>query len=197
MWSNMYQTKKKVAEASQYIYKQGLAPGKSGNVSMKKDDIVAITPTRTSLKDVESESVVLVGLDGEIISEEVSPSSELELHLMIYQERDDVEGIVHTHSPYATGFALAGQNINLLEGFGPVNKSHLKMVDYAPPGSSKLAQKVREGMRKEDVLIMEAHGMVAVGSSLCEAVLLAEWVEKTAETLFVAQVLKIMKNYEN
>jgi L-fuculose-phosphate aldolase len=45
-------------------------------------------------------------------------------------------------------------------------------------------------MRKEDVLIMEAHGVVAVGPSLSEAVLLAEWVEKTAETLFVAQVLK-------
>lgn len=186
----MYQTKKKVAMASQDIYKQGLAPGKSGNLSIRKDDIVAITPTLTSLRDVESESVVLVRVDGEIISEGLSPSSELELHLLIYQERSDVQGIVHTHSPYATGFALAGEKINLLEGFGPVNKSHLKMVDYAHPGSSKLAQLVRDSVRKEDVLIMESHGVLAVGSSIDEAVLLADWVEKTAKTLFVARALK-------
>jgi L-fuculose-phosphate aldolase len=186
----MYQTKKKVAEASWYIYKQGLAPGKSGNVSMKKDDLVAITPTKTSLRDVEGESVVLVGLDGKIISEGVIPSSELELHLMIYQERDDVEGIVHTHSSYATGFALAEKKINRLEGFGAVNKSHLEMVDYAPPGSSKLAQLVKNGVKNDDVLILQGHGVVSVGPSLDEAVLQAEWVEKTAKTLFVAQVLK-------
>lgn len=186
----MYQTKKKVAQTSQCIYKQGLAPGRSGNVSMKKDDLVAITPTRTSLREVESESVALVALDGKILSEGVIPSSELELHLMIYQERDDVNGIVHTHSPYATGFAIAGKKINRLEGFEGINKSYLEMVDYASPGSSKLAQLVKNGIKNEDILIMERHGVVSVGSTLDEAVLLAEWVEKTAETLFIAQLLK-------
>jgi L-fuculose-phosphate aldolase len=186
----MYQIKKSVAQTSQYIYKQGLAPGKSGNVSMKKDEVVAITATKTSLREVKSESVALVSLDGKIISEGVIPSSELELHLMIYNERDDVKGIVHTHSPYATGFALAGKKINRLEGFGPVHKSHLEMVEYAPPGSSKLAQMVKNSLKKEDVLIMEGHGVVCVGTSLNEALLLAEWVEKTAETLFVANILK-------
>jgi L-fuculose-phosphate aldolase len=156
---------------------------------MKKDGLIAITPTLKSLKDVKSESIALVGLDGDIISEKAIPSSELELHLTIYHEREDVEGIVHTHSPYATGFALAGEKINRLEGFGPINPSALKMVDYAPPGSSKLAQLVKSAIETENVLIMKRHGVVAVGPSLDEAVLMAEWVEKTAKTLFVAQVL--------
>jgi L-fuculose-phosphate aldolase len=186
----MYQTKKKVAETSKYIYGQGLAPGMSGNVSTKKDSLIAITPTRLSLRDVDSDSVALVDQDGKIISEHAIPSSELELHLMIYKERDDVEGIVHTHSPYATGFALAGQKISRLEGFGPITKSHIKMVEYAAPGSSNLAHLVKDGIKNEDILIMKNHGVVAVGSTLDEAVLMAEWVEKTAETLFVAQVLK-------
>ncbi len=186
----MYQAKIKVAEASRYIYKQGLAPGKSGNVSMRKDDFIAITPTRTSLRDIASEFVALVGLDGKIIGEEVIPSSELELHLTIYRERNDVEGIVHTHSPYATGFALAGKKIHYLEGFGKVNKPYLEMVDYAAPGSSKLAQIIVKKIKNDDVLILEGHGVVCVGPSLDEAVLLAEWVEKSAESLFVAHVLK-------
>jgi L-fuculose-phosphate aldolase len=186
----MYQTKKKVAKASHYIYKQGLAPGKSGNVSMRKDDYIAITPTRKSLRDIASESVALVSLDGKILSEEVIPSSELELHLSIYRERNDVEGIVHTHSPYATGFALAGKKIHRLEGFGIVNKSYLETVDYATPGSSKLAQIIVKGIKTEDILILKGHGVVCVGPSLDEAVLMAEWVEKSAESLFVADVLK-------
>lgn len=186
----MYQTKKKVAESSQHIYQQGLAPGKSGNVSVRKDGYVAITPTRTSLRDIESESVVLVGVDGTILSKEIIPSSELELHLSIYRERDDVDAVVHTHSPYATGFALAGKKIYRLEGFGTVNKSHLEMVDYATPGSTKLAQIIGEKIKTEDVLLLEGHGVVCVGPSLDEAVLLAEWVEKCAESLFVAHLLK-------
>lgn len=186
----MYQTKKKVAKASQYIYKQGLAPGKSGNVSIRKDDYIAITPTRTSLRDIASESVALVSLDGKILSEEVIPSSELELHLSIYRERNDVEGIVHTHSPYATGFALAGKKIHRLEGFGTVNKSYLETLDYATPGSSKLAQIIVKGIKTDDAVILKGHGVVCVGPSIDEAVLMAEWVEKSAESLFVAHVLK-------
>lgn len=186
----MYQIRRKVAETSVYLYQQGLAPGKSGNISFRKDDVIGITPTNISLRDIDVAATALVNLEGEILSEGVVPSSELQLHLMIYRERDDVKGVVHIHSPYATGFALAGKKIKRLEGFGPVKKEYLDMVEYVPPGSEKLAQKVKKGLRKEDVLILEGHGLVAVGPTLEEAALLSEWVEKTAKTIFISIMLQ-------
>ncbi|MDP3065989.1 MAG: class II aldolase/adducin family protein [Methanobacteriaceae archaeon] len=186
----MYQIRKKVAEISVYLYQQGLAPGKSGNISLRKDDVVAITPTNVSLRDIDGEAVALVNLEGEILSEGIVPSSELQLHLMIYREREGVEGVVHIHSPYATGFALAGKKIKILEGFGPVQEEYLEMVGYAPPGSEILAQMVKNGLKKEDALILEGHGLVAVGPSLEEAALLSEWVEKTAKTIFISKMLQ-------
>jgi len=186
----MYEIRKKVAETSIYLYQQGLAPGKSGNISLRKNGMVAITPTNISLRDVDVESVAMVNLAGELLSKGPIPSSELKLHLKIYNARTDVGGIVHTHSPYATGFALAGEKIKRLEGFGPVEKEYLELVGYARPGSEELAQMVKSGLKKEDIIIMEGHGLVAVGPSIEEAALLSEWVEETAKTMFVSKMLQ-------
>lgn len=63
------------------------------------------------------------------------------------------------------------------------------MVDYKPPGTMELAKLVGEGLKYEDVVILENHGVVATGEDLNEAALLAEFVEETAKTQFVARVL--------
>ncbi len=182
-----------ICETGRYIYGKGLAPGKSGNISIRSHDNIAITPSGMSLGYLKSEDIVLVDLDGEIIAGMETPSSELQLHLEIYKRRDDVLGIVHTHSSYATGFAFAGKNIERLEGFGPRTQAFLKMVDYAQPGSTELAVSVGEGLKEEDVVLLKNHGLVATGKNLFEAALLAEFVEETAKTQFIARVLGNME----
>ena len=101
--------KKNIAEiisVSNEIYDKGLVSGKSGNISARFGDVVAITPTLKSLSNLREEDIVLVNMEGEILTKG-KPSSEVNMHLEIYKKRPDVKAIVHTHSPYATGFAFS------------------------------------------------------------------------------------------
>jgi L-fuculose-phosphate aldolase len=179
----------KLAATSQYLYDKGLTPGKSGNISLRSNEIVAITPSGVSLRDISAEKVVLVDFDGNVLVGSGIPSSELFLHLGVYQAREDIEGIVHTHSSYATGFALSGEPIKRLEGFGKVRRPYLKMVNYAPPGTRKLAKLVSEGLKDEDVVLLKGHGVVTAGPSIDQASILAEFVEEIAKIQFVARIL--------
>ena len=77
------------------------------------------------------------------------------MHLKIYEERNDISAIVHTHSPIATGFAFAGEKIDRIEGFGPIKDKSIPFVDYYPPGSIELADAVSKGLKNQDVVAFE------------------------------------------
>ena len=112
-----------IINVSNEIYNKGLVSGKAGNISKRikasTGDIVAITPTLKSLSDLKEEDIVLVDMDGNLLTKG-KPSSEVGMHLEIYKKRDDVNAIVHTHSTYATGFAFSNKNLKRLEGFGEI-----------------------------------------------------------------------------
>lgn len=181
-----------ICEIAHYLYNKGLIPGKSGNISARFQDTVAITPRGVSLGQVREDEIVLLNMEGDILAGGANPSSELHLHLEVYKNKN-VQGIVHTHSAYATGFAMSGKKIERLEGFGELKMPFLKMVDYAQPGTMKLAQLVGKALKEEDVIILERHGVVATGENLTEAALLAEFVEETAKIQFISQVLSNME----
>ena len=181
-----------VIEVSRDIYDKGLVSGKAGNISVrfKSDcgDVVAITPTLKSLSDLNEEDIVLVNMNGEILTHG-KPSSEVNMHLEIYKKRSDVNGIVHTHSPYATGFAFSSKKLKRLEGFGAIKNPYLSSIEYEKPGSDELAKKASEGIKDEDVLILKNHGIICVSENLKEAESLAVFVEETAKTQFITLML--------
>ena len=90
-----------IINVSDYLYKNKLVAGKAGNVSARfkgeEGDVIAITPTLKSLYELNEEDIVLVDLEGNLLTKG-KPSSEVDLHLEIYKKRSDVNGIVHTHS---------------------------------------------------------------------------------------------------
>ncbi|WP_407422479.1 class II aldolase/adducin family protein [Methanobrevibacter sp.] len=186
-----------IIEVSREIYEKGLVSGKSGNISARfkneTKDIVAITPTLKSLSKLNEEDIVLVDLDGNILTKG-KPSSEINMHLEIYKKRPDVNAIVHTHSPYATGFAHSSKKIKRYEGFKPIKKAFLSEIEYEKPGSAELAKKASEGIGEDDVLIFRNHGVVCVGDCLKEAGLLADFVEETAKTQFVTYMLNSVED---
>lgn len=187
--------KKNIAEVisvSNEIYDKGLVSGKAGNISVRlkqnNADIVAITPTLKSLSGLNEEDIVLVDMQGNVLTKG-KPSSEVNMHLEIYKKRPDVNAIVHTHSPYATGFSFSSKRIKRLEGFGKIITPYLPYIEYAKPGSAELAKNASEGIGKEDVLILKKHGVVCVSDCLKEAKLLAVFVEETAKTQFITYML--------
>ena len=111
------------------------------------------------------------------------------MHLEIYKKRSDVNAIVHTHSPYATGFAFSDKKLKRLEGFGEIKNPFIKEIDYEKPGSLELALNASESLKNEDVLILKNHGVICVGDSLEEAKLLSIFVEEIAKTQFITNML--------
>jgi L-fuculose-phosphate aldolase len=175
------------------IYNKGLVSGKSGNISARFGDIIGITPTLTSLGNLSEEDIVLVDLDGNTLTKG-KPSSEVNMHLEIYRKRPDVNAIVHTHSPYATGFAFSDKNLKRLEGFGAIKNPYISSIEYEKPGTEELAKSASEGIGKEDVLILKKHGVICVSDELKEAMLLAVFVEETAKTQFISLMLNSVED---
>lgn len=190
--------KKQFIQIARQIYQNGLTPGKSGNISLKipyiDDFKVIITPSGVSLKDISLNNIITVDSDGNMLDGDGEPSSEVFMHLEIYKKRDNIGGIVHTHSPYATGFSFSDEKIPRFEGFGKIDKPYLKTIDYATPGSAKLVKTASLGLKEEDVIILKKHGVIAVGSDLDEATLLAEFTESSAKTSFIACQLRRKKD---
>lgn len=188
---------KDIVEVGENLYNKKLVSGKAGNISIriKKDDgdIIAITPTLSSLGNLNEEDIVLVDLEGNSLTSG-TPSSELNLHLEIYKKRDDINAIVHTHSPYATGFAFSDKKIKRHEGFGKIKTPFLKEIKYATPGSLELAKSARENIGDEDVLVLKHHGILCVGNNLKEAESLVSFIEDTAKTQFIYHMLNLTEN---
>ncbi len=185
---------KNMVESSHHLYQKGLVPGKAGNISVKFEKngltLVAVTPSGSSLKYINEKDIILVDIDGKIVSNTNSvPTSELEMHLNIYKKRKDIRAVVHTHSPITTGFAFSEEKIEKLEGFGPVQDRYISTVNYFPPGSSELANAVSNGLINQNAVVLKNHGMVALGENLDEATLLAEFIEESAKIQFIKKIL--------
>lgn len=195
--------KKNMENICHEIYGNGLTPGLSGNVSLKIPDlnekinktsvkhqaVILITPTGVSLKDINLKNIIVTDTAGNHLDGDGKPSSELYMHLRIYKVREDIQSIVHTHSPYATGFSFTNKQIPRLEGFGKIREPYINVIDYAPPGSDELVELATEGVKNEDVLILKDHGVLAVGSNIENAAILADFTEKCAKTGFVSLLL--------
>lgn len=177
-----------IIEVSREIYDKGLVSGKSGNISVRLGNAVAITQTLTSLSSLREEDIVLVDMEGNVLTKG-TPSSEVNMHLNIYKNRPDVNAIVHTHSPYATGFSFSNKPIKRLEGFGEIKTPYLNSIEYEKPGSNELAVSAGENIGDEDVLILKKHGVVCVSDNLKEAMSLAVFVEESAKTQFITLML--------
>ena len=189
----MYDNVSKLIEVCNNLYEKQLVSGKSGNVSIRLGDYIAITPTLKAINDLNEEDIILVDMESNPLTKG-KPSSEAGMHLAIYNKRQDVNAIIHTHSPYVTGFAFSDKKIKRLEGFGQINNTYLSSIEYEKPGSKNLALKASEAIGKEDVLILKNHGVICVGSNLKETESLAVFIEESAKSQFVSYMLNSVKD---
>lgn len=188
--------KNKVIEISQDAQNIGLCKHKSGNFSIRDKDTgyVVVTPSGVDRKDLETDDICVVDLDGNIIEhkENRKPSSETMMHLEVYKTRDDVNAVAHTHSKFATSFAVLAKPIpaiiyevssmGLKEGYVPVAK-------FATPGTVDLAKSVIEPVKISDLFLLEKHGCVAVGTDLDDAYLKVQYLEELSEIYFYSLLI--------
>lgn len=189
----MYDDVSKLIEVCNNLYDKQLVSGKSGNVSIRLGDYIAITPTLKSINGLDEEDIVLVDFNSNNLSNG-KPSSEVGMHLEIYKKRSDVNAIIHTHAPYTTGFAFSDKKIKRLEGFGQIKKPYIASIEYEKPGTEELALSASDGIKEEDVLILKNHGVICVGENLKECESLAVFIEESAKTQFVSLMLNSVKD---
>jgi len=170
-----------VTELGCRLLQDGLTKGTGGNVSERDGDRVAINPSGVPYDDVTPGTVALVDLDGYQVAGELPASSETPMHTAIYRAREDVGGVVHTHSPYASAFASLHE---------PIERSHyliafagdkIPVTPYETPGTESLGNLVVEALDEGyGACLLGNHGVIAVGGSAEEAYEVALMVEYCA-----------------
>jgi L-ribulose-5-phosphate 4-epimerase len=184
--------RQKVIEVALKAQQDKLIPLTMGNFSIRDKDTgyVCITPSGMEYSLLQPADIVIVDLYGTIVDGNRKPSIETQLHCRTYAKRADVFGICHTHSPYATAWACCGKEIPVivaeLAGMigGPV-----KCAPYAPMGTIELANIVAEHIGSQNAVLMENHGMLAVGENIDQAYANAVVVEEGAKvTLYAVQI---------
>jgi ribulose-5-phosphate 4-epimerase/fuculose-1-phosphate aldolase len=141
--------------------------------------------------DPES-SVVVMGLDGNQVDGVRKPSIEFRFHLGIYKARPDVGAVLHAHSPYATGYAVAKLELPMVSAPGRLVLKKVPLLAFAPPGSQELADIVTTAFSNRSILsaLLVGHGVVAVGADIYEAFKYLDWTEDAAQIAFLSGLLK-------
>jgi len=178
-----------VATAALRLLETGLVRGTSGNVSARQGGLLAVTPSGVDYRRLEPGQVPLVDLDGRTHGGGLAPSSELPMHLRVYRARPDVGAVVHTHSPFATTFAVLGQELPAVHYLLAFAGRRVRVAPYAGYGSDELAAACVAALGGDGAVLLANHGVVAVGPDLERAMLVAEAVESTAELCWRARCL--------
>src|SRR4029450_4069298 len=183
--------RREIVQVCRRLYDRGLIAGPDGNVSVRlAGDRVLVTPAGMSKVDVTEEDLVELSLDGQHRRGAKRASSEVAVHLRIYQRRPDVQAVVHAHPPTATGFAVAGESFAacvLPEIIYQV--CWVPLVPYPPPGRTALADAFEPYLARHDAFLMANHGATTVGSSLIVADQRMESLEDTAKRLLAGRRL--------
>jgi L-fuculose-phosphate aldolase len=158
----------------------GINQGTSGNISLRHEGGMLITPTGTPYETMQPEQIVFMKLDG-LIETNQRPSSEWRFHRDILQARPEVNAVVHAHPPYATILAIMGMAIPAVHYMiACAGGDTIRCAPYATFGTEELSQHAVAALQDRSACLLAHHGMIAVGSSLDKAMWLAVEVETLA-----------------
>jgi L-ribulose-5-phosphate 4-epimerase len=164
----------------------------SGNISGRDPDsgLVVIKPSGVPYGELTPENMVVVNLDGKVVEGKLKPSSDTLAHVYVYLHRPDINGVVHTHSTFATAWAAAGKPIPAVltaicdEFGGPI-----PVGAYAKIGGDEIGEEILRSIGTSPAILMKNHGVFTIGRTPLAAVKAAVMVEDVARTVFYAMQL--------
>src|SRR5690242_7860941 len=185
------QVRAEIVEAGRRMFDRGFVASNDGNISARLDEKrLMTTPKSVSKGFMTPDMMVVVDYDGNKVSGDRDASSELPMHLEIYRNRPDVNGVVHAHPPTATGFAVAGIPLTravLAEVITTLGS--IPIAEYATPSTEELPAAVRKYVKAHDGLLLANHGALALAGDVMSAYYRMETIEHFAKISLVARTL--------
>ena len=177
-----------VCKCNQELPRQDLVKMTSGNVSGRdpQTGLVVIKPSGYTFEELTPAHMVVVDLEGRVVEGNLKPSTDTDTHLYVYQHREDVFGMVHTHSPYASTFAVLGQPIPACLTASAMLGGEIPLGGYAPIGGEDIGQEIIAKIGRSLAIVMLNHGVFTIGSSAQEATKMAVEVEEIARITHMA-----------
>jgi L-fuculose-phosphate aldolase len=180
-----------IVDIGRLVYQKGWVAANDGNISIRMDqERVLCTPTGVSKGMMRLEDMIVVDMQGNKLEGQKEGTSEIAMHLTVYNLRPDIHAVLHAHPPVATGFATAGKPLTLallpevIIGLGCV-----PLAGYGLPGTAELTEPMLPYIPRYDAIMMGNHGAVCYGEDVYKAFFRMETVEHFARIALVAELL--------
>ena len=191
----------KICELNVDLQLYGLVQWTSGNVSERLPDgkSFIIKPSGISYRDLQPSMMVICDLDGNVIEGDLAPSSDTAAHAYVYKHMQNINGVVHTHSNYATAWAATQQDIPcaltaMADEFG----GDIPLGPFALIGNDDIGKGIVETLtgHRSPAVLMKNHGVFTIGKDAQAAVKAAVMCEDVAKTMWIAQSLGRIKRID-
>lgn len=174
------QERQAVVDACHTMQDQGLTVGTAGNVSIRVDDLVVISPSAVPYDELTAADIGVHRLDGSPVEARYKPSSELPLHLSVYHS-SDVVAITHNHAPASTALGLVVDEVPCSHYYSAMFEGTVRVAAYAEFGTDGLALNVMDALRDRHAALMANHGAITTGRSIDKALSLLPYLEYICE----------------
>jgi L-fuculose-phosphate aldolase len=187
---NEADARKLIVEIGKLMYDKGYVTSSDGNISCRLgENLILATPTQVSKGRMTEDMMALTDLEGNALNDK-RMSSEIKMHLLIYNSRPDVGAVCHAHTPHGTAFAAAGLAIDapiLSEVI--LTLGCVPLTAYGTPSTPELTDALKPYVEHHNALLLENHGVVAYGNDLWQAFDRMETLEHTAKIAILARAL--------
>lgn len=191
MVQNEYEIKKQICDIGKRIYNRNMVAANDGNISVKlSDNEFLCTPTGVSKGFMTPEYICKVDAQGNVIqaNEGFKPSSEIKMHMRVYQKRSDVAAVVHAHPTFATSFAVAGIPLaQPVTAEAVIALGCVPIAPYGTPSTMEIPDAIEPYLEHFDAVLLESHGALTWSSDVLAAYMKMESVEFYAELLYRAR----------
>ena len=199
MMKSPYEIKKEICEVGHIMYELGFVAANDGNISVKvSENEYYCTPTGVSKRDLTPDMIIKVDRNGNKLEGKLNPSSEIKMHMRVYQKRPDVNAVVHAHPPVATAFTVAGVNLDqyiLPEAVLTIGE--VPTCEYGTPSTMEIPDSLEPYIQNHDAFLLKNHGALTVGCTLTKAQFVMEEVEFNAKICKYAMELGAVHEIPN
>ena len=190
---NEREIKEQICDIGRRIFEAGMVAANDGNISVRlSDNEFLCTPTGVSKGFMDPECICKVDAQGRVLEANGSyrPSSEMKMHMRVYEKRPDAGAVVHTHAPYATSFAIAGIPLSQpIMTEAVVSLGCVPIAPYGTPSTEEIPDSIEKYLPYYDAVLLESHGVLTWSVDLIAAYMKMESVEFYARLLYQTKML--------